>query len=106
MKKKIKLKFKFKSIGTKLAFYFGILILLISITLGTVSIKLSRQSVADTLNLTLPEVALNASNSIDNYIKGITDTLESVAHWDELLDPSISIKEKVSFIEFYKRGVR
>ncbi|GAA0122172.1 methyl-accepting chemotaxis protein [Clostridium faecium] len=99
MKKKIKLKFKFKSIGTKLAFYFGILILLISITLGTVSIKLSRQSVADTLNLTLPEVALNASNSIDNYIKGITDTLESVAHWDELLDPSISIKEKVSFIK-------
>ncbi len=99
MKKKIKIKLKFKSIGTKLAFYFGILIFLVSGVLGTLSVKLSQESALNILNLTLPEVATNAANSIDNYIKGTIDSLESISIWEELTDPNITIEENISYIK-------
>jgi len=99
MKKKIKIKLKFKSIGTKLAFYFGILIFLVSGVLGTLSVKLSQESAINILNLTLPEVATNAANSIDNYIKGTIDSLEAIAIWKELRDTDVPIKDKVNLIK-------
>ncbi|WP_291560364.1 MULTISPECIES: methyl-accepting chemotaxis protein [unclassified Clostridium] len=99
MKKKIKIKLKFKSIATKLAFYFGILIFLVSGVLGTQSVRLSEESALNILNLTLPEVATNASNSIDNYIKGTIGSLESISIWEELTDPNITIEENLSYIK-------
>lgn len=99
MKKKIKIKLKFKSVGTKLAFYFGILIFLVSGVLGTQSVRLSEESAVNILKLTLPEVATNAANSIDNYIKGTIDALESIAAWEELKDPNITIEENLGYIK-------
>ncbi|WP_291580513.1 methyl-accepting chemotaxis protein [Clostridium sp. UBA6640] len=99
MKKKTKIKLKFKSIGTKLAFYFGILIFLVSGVLGTQSVRLSEESALNILGLTLPEVATNAANSIDNYIKGTIDSLEAIAISKELIDTNVPIKEKVNLIK-------
>lgn len=91
-------KFKIKSIKSKLTVYFGILLSIVCIGLGVISLNISKNSLEETVELTLPEVAVQASSVIETALKSQFNSLEAIATNDILKDESKDVDEKLQLL--------
>ncbi|WP_315076605.1 hypothetical protein [uncultured Clostridium sp.] len=91
-------KLKFKSIKQQLLLCFISLIVIMCTGIALISMYISKKSVISTVNITLPEVAKQASSSVENAINTQTKILETLASNEKIKDESISSEEKLSLL--------
>ena len=92
-------KLKSKSLKSRLALYFGALLMVVCIGLGLISFFISKNSLINTVGLTLPEVAVQASSAVENAINGEFSVLERIAVNETILDESIPMSKKLQILE-------
>ena len=83
-----------RSIKKKLVLYLGILIAVICGGLGVTSYKAASNSLISNLSKTLPEIAEQASQSIEANVNGQLATLEAVAARSDISDPNLDPVQK------------
>lgn len=87
--------FKTKSIRTYMMLWFSVLLIIVCGGLGIVSETMAEKSLTNTVEMTLPETALQAAISMELAIQNEMNSLEMMAHTDKMTDEKISISEKV-----------
>lgn len=85
----------FKSIKTQLLMSFIALIVTICIGVSLIASLISKKALQKTVETTLPAVAKQASNAIQNGIDAQLQVLEMLAENDTLKDPNASIQDKL-----------
>lgn len=86
---------KTKSIRTYMMLWFSILLIIVCGGLGIVSRTMAEKSLANTVKMTLPETACQASLAMELAIANEMDSLEMMAHTDKMIDEKLSISEKI-----------
>lgn len=90
---------KFKSIKYRLIFSFLLIIVLLCSGLSLISIYVSQKSIKKTVTTTLPEIAKQASNSIDNRLISQLKAVELLAENDKLKNPDIPLDMKLVILQ-------
>ncbi|GAA0077472.1 methyl-accepting chemotaxis protein [Clostridium sp. CTA-5] len=88
-------KFKFKSLKHQLLLCFIALIVIMCTGISLISMYISKQALISTVNITLPEVAKQASSSVENAITTQTKILETLANNDKIKNETTPIEEKL-----------
>ncbi|SFU55438.1 Cache domain-containing protein [Clostridium sp. DSM 8431] len=83
-----------RGIREKLLVYLGAFIVVICLGLGISSYAIARNSLISNLKKTLPEIAIEASNTIEERINGQFGKLESIAARSDVNDPNIDFATK------------
>ncbi|MBW6408674.1 methyl-accepting chemotaxis protein [Clostridium weizhouense] len=91
-------KFKFKSLKHQLLLCFIALIIIMCTGISLISMYISKQALISTVNITLPEVAKQASSSVENAISTQTKILETLANNDKIKDETIPVNEKLELL--------
>lgn len=91
-------KLNFKSLKQKLLLTSTTLIVTISIGVSLVSMFVSKNSLIKTVNMTLPEVAQQAAESVENAIKANLISLETIASDKTFTDETIPLNEKLNIL--------
>ncbi|NFG23093.1 methyl-accepting chemotaxis protein [Clostridium botulinum] len=91
-------KLKFKSIKQQLLLCFISLIVITCTCLALISMYISKKSIISTVNITLPEVAKQASLSVENALNTEIKILETLANNEKIKDYSISKEDKLSLL--------
>ncbi|WP_027309188.1 methyl-accepting chemotaxis protein [Caloramator sp. ALD01] len=91
-------KLNFKSLKQKLLLTSTALIVTISIGVSLVSMFVSKNSLIKTVNMTLPEVAQQAAESVENAIKANLISLETIASDKTFTDETIPLNEKLNIL--------
>ena len=86
-----------KSLKAKLILSLSILLLIVCIGLGVTSYYFSSKALIEKVGETLPQLATQAANVVENHINGRLNLLEIVATDDELNDPEIPWEAKKHF---------
>ncbi|WP_291579393.1 methyl-accepting chemotaxis protein [Clostridium sp. UBA6640] len=94
-----KIKFNFKSIGSKLIATFIILSFISCSSLALISISISTKALNSMANTTLPETAKLLSSMVYEKLNIRKEILKNLAVDKEISDPNISINEKVKLLE-------
>lgn len=90
---------KIKSIKYKLILSFITIIIIICSGLSLISIYVSQNSIKKTITTTLPEIAKQASNSIDNYLTSQLRTVELLTGSDKLKNPDTPPDVKLAILQ-------
>lgn len=90
---------KIKSIKYKLILSFVSIILLLCFGLSLISIYVAQNSIKKTITTTLPEIAKQASSSIDNYLTSQLRTVELLTGSDKLQNPDTPLDVKLSILQ-------
>lgn len=90
---------KIKSIKSKLILSFILIIVLLCSGLSLISIYVSQNSIKKTVTTTLPEIAKQASNSIDTYLTSQLRTVELLAENDKLKNPDTPLDVKLAILQ-------
>lgn len=88
-------KFKFKSLKHQLLLCFIALIVVMCTGISLISMYISKQALISTVNITLPEVAKQASSSVENAINTQTKILETLANNDKIKNETTPMEEKL-----------
>ncbi|WP_252226495.1 methyl-accepting chemotaxis protein [Clostridium sp. ZBS2] len=91
-------KLKFKSIKQQLLLCFISLIVIMCTGIALISMYISKKSVISTVNITLPEVAKQASSSVENAINTQTKILETLATNEKIKNETTPIEEKLALL--------
>jgi methyl-accepting chemotaxis protein len=91
-------KLNFKSLKQKLLLTSTALIVTISIGVSLVSMFVSKNSLIKTVNMTLPEVAQQAAESVENAIKANLISLETIASDKTFTNEMVPLNEKLNIL--------
>lgn len=89
-------KLKFKSIKHQLLICFISLIVIACTCISLISMYISKKSIVSTVNITLPEVAKEASYSIENALNTQLKVLECLSENELIKNPNVTASEKLS----------
>lgn len=78
--------------------YFGLVLIVVCLGLGAISLYVAKDSLVDTVELTLPEVAVQASNAVEEGIESKINALEQMAANAVIKDEYVSFEEKVKIL--------
>jgi methyl-accepting chemotaxis protein len=91
-------KLKIKSIKISMIIYFVLLLSVVCIGFGIISQYFSKNALVNTVNMTLPEVAQEASSVVELEITSKINELELMATNNTIRDKNISIDEKIKIL--------
>ncbi|QBD86908.1 methyl-accepting chemotaxis protein, partial [Clostridium tetani] len=91
-------KIRLKSIKTYIMLYFGILLIAIGIGLSGVSYINSKNTLENTVKMTMPEIVKQGSLAIETYIEGELDKLELVTDEKIFKDEKVSLDDKLKLL--------
>ncbi|MBQ3422980.1 MAG: methyl-accepting chemotaxis protein [Romboutsia sp.] len=89
-----------RSIKSKLVIFFGGIITIACVGVGTVSYVTSINSLKNNINFTLPQVAKQTANYIQAEVQSNLTKLQAMAERPDLNDPNISIYDKAPVLKF------
>lgn len=90
---------RIKSLKTKLALFFGILILVVCVGLGIIAYLESSKMQIEYINDTLPQMAREAAEIVDGRITAQLDKLELVANDDDIIGDELTLAEKLDILD-------
>ncbi len=88
-----------KSIKTKMIIKLGILILITCAGLGIISYFTSNNALVSNVNITLPQIAIQTANSVEQKVNGDLKVLESITSRSEIVDPKNSYDSKLEILK-------
>jgi methyl-accepting chemotaxis protein len=88
-----------RSIKTKLAVYFGVLIICVCFALGAISFYTSSRALENNAKEMLTNVATQSARVIESRIDGNLDVLETIGQRNEIRDMNIPIQDKVEIFK-------
>ncbi|QBD84559.1 methyl-accepting chemotaxis protein, partial [Clostridium tetani] len=91
-------KIRSKSIKVYIMLYFGILLIAIGIGLSGVSYINSKNTLENTVKMTMPEIVKQGSLAIETYIEGELDKLELVTDEKIFKDEKVSLDDKLKLL--------
>lgn len=91
-------KIRSKSIKVYIMLYFGILLIAIGIGLSGVSYINSKNTLENTVKMTMPEIVKQGSLAIETYIEGELDKLELVTNEKIFKDEKVSLDDKLKLL--------
>ncbi len=90
---------KFKSIKTELLLFFGILIFVMCIGLGTIAYFTASDALSSNIDESLMLVTHEATDVISSRIENQLDVLEAYAQMDTIKDTNVPLHEKIEFLK-------
>lgn len=90
---------KFKSIRVKLSVIFGVLILFICSSLGTIGYLLSKEAMTGSINELLPNLAKEDSRVVQGRIDSQLNALEVLAESDFIKSDKLNMNEKLEILK-------
>jgi len=101
-----------KSIKTKMVIKLGILILITCAGLGLISYFTSNNALVSSVNTTLPQIAVQTANSVEQKVNGDLNVLEGIVSQGEITNPENSydtklelFKDEVKRLGYIKMGI-
>jgi methyl-accepting chemotaxis protein len=93
-----KFEFKFKALKSQLIAKFGLMVVIACLSLGFIAYSISKNSLINTVNLILPQVAIQASDSMEATMMSQINVLEQMSENTILKDDTVSLEEKLSLL--------
>ncbi|MEG2539245.1 MAG: methyl-accepting chemotaxis protein, partial [Clostridium sp.] len=90
--------FKFKSLKSRLILSVNLLTIIICLGLALVSIQISKSTISNTIDESLPQVASQAAGKVEASIKEHIATMELLATNPKLSDPNVKLEEKLAIL--------
>ena len=91
-----------KSIKTKMITNLGALILIICLGSGVISYFIANNALVSNVNTTLPQIATQTANSVEQKVNGDLTSLEGIASREDIANPNTPYEKK---IETFKKEV-
>lgn len=88
-----------RSMKTKLTMYFGVLLLIICIGLGTISYSISSRALIGNVNENLPQMAQQSAKTIQSRVESQLNALEVVAAQTQISDMNSSWENKKTILD-------
>ncbi|WP_244648372.1 hypothetical protein [Ruminiclostridium herbifermentans] len=90
---------KLKSIKTNLTLYFGMLIFVLCIGLGSVAYYTSSDALSSKIDESLMLVTQEAAEVISSNVASELNLVEAYAQLDVIKDPNVLVSEKLAFLK-------
>ncbi|WP_160692735.1 methyl-accepting chemotaxis protein [Clostridium sp. C2-6-12] len=88
-----------RSIKTKLAVYFGVLIICVCFILGIISFYTSSRALENNAKEMLSNISLESARVVESRLNGNFDVLETISNRSEIKDPNVSIQDKAEIFK-------
>ena len=87
------------SIRYKLILIFGLLILASSTTESLLALRTSRKAVSEKVEIQLTDKASDVATIVDGKVNALFQFLEGIARMPQLRDNTLSIKQKLTYLQ-------
>lgn len=92
-----------KSIKTKLILFIGILLVIVSLGLGTIAYITASKALVSNISKTLPQIANQASNTVQASLDGQLVSMKAVAERNDISDTGSSLDSKINILQGYAK---